>query len=993
MAGDPRDFDSTRPHKALTPGSAISHYEIEGKIGEGGMGVVYRARDTRLKRHVALKFLPPRLLCDSDAKERFVHEAQAASALNHPAIATIYEIEGVDNHCFIAMELIDGPSLKALAAEEAPSLKEILDLAIQIAEGLDAAHRKGVVHRDIKSDNIMVTADGRAKIMDFGLAKLKGATKVTREGTTMGTLQYMSPEQVEGGKVNGRSDIFSLGVVLYELITGRLPFTGDTEASVMNAIVTEEPEPLARYKSGIPEGVQRVVDRALSKEVRERYQHADDMAADLRHERRLLETGASRITKVRAPARKHRRLLPVIIPAAIAAVVAIVLLVFEPFRIEMGPGQEAEAEDNSLAVMYFENMVDPEDTERTAEMITALLITDLSESQYLQVVSRQRLYDILKLLGKQDLKIIDRSVAGDVAKHANARLILTGNVLQAEPRMVLTSDISDASTGKVVSSQRVTGEEGDDLFAVVDRLSSAIRDDLSLPAGAAREADRQVAEVTTHSAEAYRHYLEGTDAYHRFDIEAGVEHLSRAIEHDSTFAMAHLWLGMSSSGETRRAHLDKALEHMGRAGSRDQYLIRALGAKSVEERIRILEEAAEKYPDDKEVFYWLGIAHSQLNVDLDRAIEAFTRTVEIDPMFKIAYNSLAYAYDARGELDRSIWAINKYIELAPDEPNPYDSRGDLYLSNGRPDDAIRPATVEIKSDYMISVVKLGLLYLLEEKYEKAEPLFRQLTSRSQVDIRAQGRAMLALIPLHQGKYGEALLMLEDGLAADRVDGYEGWWTTAKLRWKMIVHLARQDKEMLVATGKEVESARRRLNPEDPSYSRDLRATMLADMGYVREAEELMEEIRRNYGSAPEEVAEYLHLRAYLMMVCGKPDSAVHYLSEAGQDLDNLPVTPTYLLAYAYLVSGDNGKAVELLEEMVSGNYIERAWNPDFGAPAYYFLGRAYEESGWTERAIEQYEIFLRIWKDADPGLMIDPTVELPGVEEARARLARLKAGA
>jgi serine phosphatase RsbU (regulator of sigma subunit) len=267
----------------------ISHYEILEKLGEGGMGVVYKAKDTKLGRTVALKFLPPHLLCDAEAKARFEHEAKAASALNHNNITTIHDIDEVEDQCFICMEHIEGKSLKEHLKEKSLSVKEVLDIAIQIGEGLSAAHKKDIVHRDIKSDNIMLTHEGVVKIMDFGLAKLKGVTRLTKTGSTLGTVAYMSPEQAQGMEVDQRSDIFSFGVVLYEMFTDQLPFKGEHEAAVIYSIVNETPESLARYKANVPEELQRIVDKALAKDREERYQHIDGLLADLKHERKSEE--------------------------------------------------------------------------------------------------------------------------------------------------------------------------------------------------------------------------------------------------------------------------------------------------------------------------------------------------------------------------------------------------------------------------------------------------------------------------------------------------------------------------------------------------------------------------------------------------------------------------------------------------------------------------------------------------------------------------------
>src|SRR5574341_645567 len=259
-------------------GQTISHYKVLAKLGEGGMGVVYKAEDTRLKRLVALKFLPPQIMASEAEKNRFVHEARAAAALNHPNICTIHEIDEVDGQTFIAMEFIEGQSLKEKIEAGPPQLDEVVNIAMQVAEGLQAAHEKGVTHRDIKPANIMVTTKGQAKIMDFGLAKLtKQKTRLTQTGMTVGTLAYMSPEQAQGIDADHRTDIWSFGVVLYEMITGRLPFRGEYEAAITYAIMNVQPEPLARYKAGVSEGLQRIVDKALDKDRETRYQHIDEL--------------------------------------------------------------------------------------------------------------------------------------------------------------------------------------------------------------------------------------------------------------------------------------------------------------------------------------------------------------------------------------------------------------------------------------------------------------------------------------------------------------------------------------------------------------------------------------------------------------------------------------------------------------------------------------------------------------------------------------------
>src|SRR4030066_260142 len=469
-------------------GKTISHYKILDKLGEGGMGVVYKAQDTKLDRTVALKFLPPHVASNPEEKQRFFQEARSASALNHPNITVIYEIDEADGQVYIAMEYIEGKTLKKLVEKETLPLKKVLDVAIQACDGLAAAHKKGMGHRDIKSDNIMVTSEGQVKITDFGLAKFRGQARITQLGTTLGTAAYMSPEQASGEEIDQRSDIFSFGVVLYEMLTGRLPFQGEHQAAVIYSILNEEPQPVARFNNKISADLERIVAKALSKDKEERYQHVDDLQADLRREKKSLEyLRTGQVTTAFTPPKPKRKLLPILIPGSIVIALAVLFFIFQPFKVEIGTEQRALAQENSLAIMYFENLVDRGDKNRTGEIVTNLLITDLSESKYVQVVSSQRLYDILKLLGQEGAKVIDRSKATQIAEKAGSKWMLLGSILQTEPEIILTSQLVEVKSGNVVASQRIQGQPGENIFAMVDKLSAELRQDLTLPAEAQQE--------------------------------------------------------------------------------------------------------------------------------------------------------------------------------------------------------------------------------------------------------------------------------------------------------------------------------------------------------------------------------------------------------------------------------------------------------------------------------------------------------------------------
>ncbi len=529
-------------------GQTISHYKIIEKLGEGGMGVVYKAHDQELDRFVALKFLPNYLTSDATEKERFYHEARAASALNHPNVTTIYEIKEFEDRLYLAMEFIEGKTLKRLLEHDPPSIKKVLDIAIQVCEGLSAAHEKGVVHRDIKSDNIMLTSKGQVKIMDFGLAKVKGATKLTKAGSTIGTAAYMSPEQAQGEEIDHRSDIFSFGVVLYELLTTKLPFRGEHQAALMYSLINEEPQPIARFNENISPDLERIVAKALAKDKDERYQHVDDLLADLRRERKHFEyaragyaTTSTMTQAVPAATPPQKKKIPkYIIPAAAIVVLIVAVLIFNPFNFQISTqkGTAAPAK-NILAVMYFENIPDPDDKDHTGEMLTNLLTTSLFQTKDIEVISRERLYDIQKELGQADAKSISPSMATKIAQRAGVSMMLLGSILQKEPALAVTYRLIEVQSGKILSTQRLSGFSAERVFSLVDTLALLVKNDLQITPTPSSEAT-SIANVTTKSPEAYRSYLEGIELNNRFYESEAKAAFRRAIELDSNFAMAYI---------------------------------------------------------------------------------------------------------------------------------------------------------------------------------------------------------------------------------------------------------------------------------------------------------------------------------------------------------------------------------------------------------------------------------------------------------------------
>src|ERR1041384_4637793 len=380
-------------------GQTISHFKILAQLGEGGMGVVYKAQDTELDRFVALKFLPQRLTSNEAERARFLQEAKAASALNHPNVCIIYGIDEYQGQKFIEMEYVDGVTLRARVAESPLKISDALSFAIQIGEALNEAHGKGIVHRDIKCENIMLNSKNQIKVMDFGLAKLKGSLKLTKTSSTVGTLGYMAPEQIQGGEVDARSDIFSFGVVLFEMLTGRLPFRGEHEAAMMYSIVNESPESALTFREEVPPEIDRIIRRALEKDPEDRYQHIDDMVSEIRRTQkqssRVVRPEAGAIPRPfqstshspvaePAPVTRSRRTLWIALAGALVVVCgAAVLLIRRPAE----TGKPADSSRKMLVVLPFENL-GSQDQEYFADGITEEITSRLSGLSGLGVIAR-----------------------------------------------------------------------------------------------------------------------------------------------------------------------------------------------------------------------------------------------------------------------------------------------------------------------------------------------------------------------------------------------------------------------------------------------------------------------------------------------------------------------------------------------------------------------------------------------------------------------------
>ncbi len=522
-------------------GRTVAHYRITAELGRGGMGVVYEAEDLRLPRKVALKFLPPELTRDAEAKRRFVNEAETASSLQHPNLCTIHEIgETDDGRLFLAMPRYEGRTLKERLADGPLPIAEALEVARQLAGGLAKAHGRGIVHRDVKPGNVFVTEDGHAVLLDFGLAKLGGGAQLTRTGATVGTPAYLSPEQARGQATDARADVWALGVVLYEMVAGRRPFAGEHPQALLYAIQQVEPPPLKEMRPEAPPELAAIVQRCLAKEPAARY--AD--AAALREDLDRMGRGEGR--------RRPRRQLPVplLIPVVLVAVIVGLWLT----RRAGEPPTPATGERQSIAVMPFRNLTGDPGYDAWILGLPELLGTELANSQELRVVDTQTLQSALGSADLVQAAALSVPRMRDVGTRTQVQTLVTGSLLKAGPSLRIQLKLLDAGTGASLAAMRVDGRAEDDFFAMADSLAAQVRDFLEIDALRQWNREYEWAAVGTQSAGAYRLYLAGMQDRSRGDFDRAIDQLERAVAIDSSFSLARLELAgtFANSGDLDR---------------------------------------------------------------------------------------------------------------------------------------------------------------------------------------------------------------------------------------------------------------------------------------------------------------------------------------------------------------------------------------------------------------------------------------------------------